>query len=275
MHKKLIEQYENTYFKSTIYRNAGEIIEITRPLQLLNITYFCYLELNDKNEVACLINHDTLPLHYIRNDSFALDPAFTSQTAKPEIYSHSQLSHRMKTGCLDKYKFTLDATNTNDGYIFFVPERGVRKTYHFGIKDCNFNRPDLLEKFAYYFNEKARALISKSDRILLPPSAVNLEVSTINTIEKCYEKKHLKINKFLQEINFTRHQCINFAKLYGLSKREIDCLLLVIEGKIAKQISYILGLKLRTVESYLENIKLKTNCRTKMDLIIKVFTERF
>lgn len=54
----------------------------------------------------------------------------------------------------------------------------------------------------------------------------------------------------------------------GLSKRELECLFLILRSKSAKQIAYILGLSRRTVESYIDSIKLKFGVSNKSELII-------
>lgn len=55
-----------------------------------------------------------------------------------------------------------------------------------------------------------------------------------------------------------------------LSKREAQCLQLTIRGQSAKQIGYTLQISRRTVEEYLNNIKLKLGVFSKAELIEKV-----
>ncbi len=52
-----------------------------------------------------------------------------------------------------------------------------------------------------------------------------------------------------------------------LSHREMQCLQLLVQGKSAKMIAYTLKLSTRTVEHYLENIKMKLNVYSKNELI--------
>lgn len=59
-----------------------------------------------------------------------------------------------------------------------------------------------------------------------------------------------------------------------LSKREIECLYFLARGKTAKMIAKILTLSPRTVEYYIDNIKVKLNVRSKSELIDK-FIENF
>lgn len=56
-----------------------------------------------------------------------------------------------------------------------------------------------------------------------------------------------------------------------LTARESECLMELIKGKTAAQIAETLSLSKRTVESYLDNIKGKLGCRSKSELLDKVY----
>lgn len=55
-----------------------------------------------------------------------------------------------------------------------------------------------------------------------------------------------------------------------LSRRERECLSLLLKGNSAKQTGRILNLSPRTIESYIEAIKRKFDCRTKIEIISKL-----
>ena len=52
-----------------------------------------------------------------------------------------------------------------------------------------------------------------------------------------------------------------------LSNREQECLFFFLRGKTAKQIGVILGVSHRTVESYLEMLRIKFNCKNRCELL--------
>jgi DNA-binding CsgD family transcriptional regulator len=60
---------------------------------------------------------------------------------------------------------------------------------------------------------------------------------------------------------------------YKLSKRQIGCLFFLLRGRTNKEISNILGLSSRTVESYINEIKLKMKCLTKGHIVAKSLEE--
>lgn len=58
-------------------------------------------------------------------------------------------------------------------------------------------------------------------------------------------------------------------KEYVLTKRQIECLHLLVKGKTIKKIALILHLSAKTVEHYLDAIKLKLNANDRSELIEK------
>ena len=60
-----------------------------------------------------------------------------------------------------------------------------------------------------------------------------------------------------------------------LSSRESECLFYLLRGNTAKQIARLLSLSPKTVEHYIENMKLKFHCQTKSELISKAIEQGF
>lgn len=60
-----------------------------------------------------------------------------------------------------------------------------------------------------------------------------------------------------------------------LSRQETRCLQYTVQGKTAKETALLMDLSFRTIESYLEHIKVKLNCRTKSELIDYALSEEF
>jgi DNA-binding CsgD family transcriptional regulator len=63
----------------------------------------------------------------------------------------------------------------------------------------------------------------------------------------------------------------NHSLLLAFSLREKQCLEDIVSGKSSRESAERLGLSRRTVESYIENIKNKLNCKNKSELIIKYY----
>lgn len=68
-------------------------------------------------------------------------------------------------------------------------------------------------------------------------------------------------------LNETRHITSELQSM--LSKRENDVLTHLAHGKTAKQIGMQLDISRRTVEHHIANIKYKTNCNSRSEIINK------
>ncbi len=62
----------------------------------------------------------------------------------------------------------------------------------------------------------------------------------------------------------------NNVLISQLSRRERECLALLLKGNSAKQTGRALNLSPRTIESYIEAIKRKFDCRTKLEILGKL-----
>jgi DNA-binding CsgD family transcriptional regulator len=71
--------------------------------------------------------------------------------------------------------------------------------------------------------------------------------------------------------NFSLHLIQDDEKSICLTRKEKEILMLTMRGKTARLISEIMNISRRTIESHLENIKLKMNVSSKSNLIEKAF----
>ena len=70
--------------------------------------------------------------------------------------------------------------------------------------------------------------------------------------------------------NNANHPDYKEITIVNLSARERQCAMLLISGKRIKEIALELGLSSRTIESYVNNLKNKLNCRDKVALVIRL-----
>jgi DNA-binding CsgD family transcriptional regulator len=91
--------------------------------------------------------------------------------------------------------------------------------------------------------------------------------------EKQNRKKTLVLKDLLKTLKQKRYYLSAEYNGIYLTQREMECLLCLMHGKSAKQIGKELNLALRTIEFYLDKIKL--NCDSSSILIEKTITCRF
>ena len=57
-----------------------------------------------------------------------------------------------------------------------------------------------------------------------------------------------------------------------IAPREIECIIYILRGKTSKQIAKILELSHRTIEFYVNRLKIKLHCHSKSELIEKILS---
>jgi len=85
--------------------------------------------------------------------------------------------------------------------------------------------------------------------------------------------KHSLVDFFhlLSSHDLLKKSSPNYIQNTYISTREYQCLKHLVRGKTMRQIGQILNLSTRTIESYIENVKLKLNVSSKSQLIDVVF----
>jgi DNA-binding CsgD family transcriptional regulator len=82
--------------------------------------------------------------------------------------------------------------------------------------------------------------------------------------------------KFTGKVDIPRQYILTSeASFLPLSNRQQECLSLLVRGKTMKEIAYILGISVRTVETHFETIKHKLGCYNKSQLIEKAIDSGF
>lgn len=118
----------------------------------------------------------------------------------------------------------------------------------------------ILKRFMLYFQDKAKEILDTTDRSKLIPGNPEL------LLQKSKETS-LALEKFIQETSIDKYFLKSTKGDFSISKREAECLFHLSQGKGLKEISSILSLSPRTVESYLNNVKFKTGCSSKSVLL--------
>lgn len=182
---------------------------------------------------------------------------------------------------------------TADGVIRILNERNA--------EFCGFDSvPNAIGK--HYFDtlpEKTVSLLRYNDHVVMQEETVKLleedifhengEVQKAITLKLPWYNNHNKViglfgmsilvgtdavaesllemakMGFLTHSRYQSHQ-----KEIVLSRQQNACVNLLLEGMTNKQIAMQLGLSPRTVETYINNLKLKLRCKNKMEIIAKL-----
>lgn len=86
----------------------------------------------------------------------------------------------------------------------------------------------------------------------------------LSLYRKFYDDPKISTKLFVEHIGLDKH--LN-SKKDILTNRELDCLIMLAKGQTAKETARELDISPRTVETHLENIKIKFNARNKTEML--------
>jgi DNA-binding CsgD family transcriptional regulator len=126
--------------------------------------------------------------------------------------------------------------------------------------------PDLQGKQLYYVSNRMPVFGTRNHTVAVLAISIDITASLI-----------LRNSKFKGN-----HNPIQYSKLaqnlsqFSLTKRQSECLFYLTQGKTFKEIALLMnGISVRTVETYIEQLKLKLNCRNKSELIVMAIEMNF
>lgn len=255
------------YNKVSTHRFVPEVFEITKPLQKLGIGYFSYSEFDLlNNQIISLINNDRVGKYFIQNNGFQMESSLMN--LHPGLYSISTLPSLNKDQ-ISYFKKRMTVENSLDTLelVQYDNKNKKIKLYCYGISNLALYNREYLENFNFYFKDKAKSLLEESDRTTIksiqPTFFINYENHLL--LENSISNPN---NIFSGDVGFFQDKLYYFTSKYNLSNRETQCLNLILQNKLNKQIASHLGLSQRTVELYILNLRKKLNCRNKMQLMI-------
>jgi len=251
-----------------------DLSEICCPLNNLDIVYFHYIKSFMNGSRISLSNNENWVKHYYDNQYYhspAIDKTPKNNTngnyfwdrmpnslifqvlkKKFDIANGITLVRKNKTSC-DFYYFAARVENTK-------------------IYDIYLNHFQLLERFIFYFLDKASHVIKSAEQhpIILPGILPSSHESLQNSKDDLLSPSAPSIKNFVEQTTIRQYRFHENKHDFQLSAQQFECVSRLLEGKNIKDISRELGLSPRTVENYIFTVKEKMNCSRKIDLITKL-----
>lgn len=244
--------------------HSDKIRRATRPLrERFGIGYFTYHKIDRQGKYTVLVDRPDWAEHYV-GEKFFLDDPFLSQ---PEAFSSGISLLRIREGeenrilKAGKEQFDLDLgvlliEKSEEGVEFFgfcgnSKESALEKLY--------LNHPSLMQAFGRYFKKEMARELSEMEK----------EGGSLKDLKgKSYFRKapvepdipKEDLQAFLKDLKLSPRG------FESLSRRELECVELLLKGMSAKETARKLGLSPRTVEFYFETIKTKLSCQTKQEV---------
>lgn len=247
-----------------------EVKIICQPIfDLFKITYFSHTRAAAGNLFTHLTTHpeileffftDKYPISFTNGEGYFLNSGFY-------VESH------MEKNLHSKEKLTKISKHFNINHIVYMIEKGEKyhDLYSFGTSHQNeqvinqyINNMHLLKQFILYYKGKSAPLLNKIQLIKYDDEYIMSRGKTnILTVDNA-----LDVKKFTQETIVKKMQIAGkFGNVY-ISKREFECLKYLLKNNTQKEIAKIMILSPRTVETYINNLKIKLGYETQKELIL-------
>jgi DNA-binding CsgD family transcriptional regulator len=168
-----------------------------------------------------------------------------------------------ENGFYNGYSIVSENEGTNESTFF------VTKNDDTHIKDFYKNHSSVLDSFLDHFKSIAPDIFDLTDESKLGFSPYVNE--TYPKIEKIFLKS-TPWERILDNFSASLESQFNdeietIMKIHSLTKREVQCLILLSRGDTGKEVARKLNLSPRTVESHINNLRVKTNRQTKIEII--------
>ncbi len=126
------------------------------------------------------------------------------------------------------------------------------------VLNLYLNKPDIFKHFSTYFNREFQDLIKTYDQEINAALTLSRFDSQQGQNNRIYPYQELEIQKY--------YLSGDLDDVY-LSKRETECLYFLSKGNTIKEIGKSLMISPRTVEVYIQNAKMKTQLKSKTELL--------
>jgi len=263
-HKEAIELHESLQGPITLF--------IEPLLNQFNITWFGYVRLFPDGSRFIINNKKGWLLEYLRND-FQNDCQQTMNldinhqaSGKTTYYSLWSSLNNTKV-----FEFFYEDNIYNGLYIYRKRKEGseifsfATSRNNVSANDFYMNNIEFLNYIIYLFKDKFSYIINNINK--------NTIISTTSNLNHCKLEKPLFSTLIQDQLPFFYNKT-EIKRLYFnvqpniyATKQECLCLNLLSKGLTEKEAAAALNLSVRTVESYLNNLKNKLNCKYKSHLL--------
>ena len=271
----------NTYIthdftKLSAFEHFSLLGEIAGPLRHLKIDLFTYLEHHPDDSIQWFTNSEKFIAPW--QDQYKLyltqHPCISKLTDSPGWFLWEPYFH------LDDFSGAVQTARDcgmQAGISYVEFENGIKKSYGFASTEPTafyfqvFQARHNLIQFIHYFKNEIKSINYRATRFQLPTDVIQYNNSYYD--DEYMNNFQTNQSLFLEEINGNDNYVEIFSDRFSLTKRERQCLSLLLKSNSAKMIAYQLQMSTRTAEKHIQNIRKKTHCQSITDLLIKIQKE--
>lgn len=254
------ERFKGLYdYDQSIQPRLNEILE---PLKIFNLRNFGYGKITKDGRFFRIGNNTAYTEIYFRE---VIKDFFNTQRDCVQAHNFSQTPHsKMYMWNVDKQHFCKlrNEANMGNGISFYNFTADYIEIWSLGgtpqdtgLPDFYLNNLDLLNRFYLYFRTQAQDLIDISDA----KKTAKLDLQRpVMDIQKFDDNR---VKTFNEQISQNKYILSSGNNDFTLTLRELECLFYKNMGLTAKEVAQKLNISYRTVETHLENIKIKSGMK--------------
>lgn len=247
--------------------HADKLRNVCTPLyQSFGIKYFWCSKTFSSGKFICISSNPELHEYYYASKSYLSNPFFRApELIHPGFYLHKNYCDNNYKQVVDRY---INKFKTEFCAVFLTKNEKelIRFGYASDSEKYSFtshkllNNVCLLKKFNEYFLYQTYKLFSKGEEYF-----VNLK----NELGNLYNEPSITLPFLNKEEKFRfldKLGLLEKSRIEKLSQQELHCMKYLSEGFTTPMIALSMGISPRTAEHYLESIKNKLLCDTKVEL---------
>lgn len=267
--------------KHPFVRLSMELMELCKPLELFKIHHFTYFKHFDDGSRISLSNKPKWIEDYYNLSLF--DSSLFED--KPSIY---QPGFNIWLGDydLDVYRHGRLYYNTAHSITITEPQPDGCEFFLFATspehyQEINYiaNNINILYRFILYLKARGEHIFKKAEKSkfnVIKQSGIPPVTKTFLTDENKLKQMQTAKNQFLKLTPIYKYPLKKDAtSKQKLSQREIGCIIYLLKNKSNPEIGQLMNISLRTVETYIDNIKAKLNCSNRFELIDKLRMDKY
>lgn len=253
---------------------AGDIGEICEPLRAFGITHFLYARFFNDGSGYHLTDCWDAYYHHCKN-KYLIGPPVSKEIFGDRFFYLPAMGLTQEFS--QAYYDWQNLFNIGQPIYFIERYTHYIDLYIYGAdpnnsKIINFyaNNVEILEKFKYFFKDKAAKIIAKANKnkIILPKEmSANFHRESIDS-----DKGDIQKQEFLKQLEVKNYILSGKYEKTSISQRELDVIKHLAVGATFKEVGKLLTISPRTVEAHLNNLKFKLKLSKKSD-IIKIITD--
>ncbi|MCI5057781.1 MAG: helix-turn-helix transcriptional regulator [Flavobacteriales bacterium] len=245
---------------------TNDIVSISKPLfETTPINFFNFIRIYFDGKRLSLgtradwlrhyFNNQYQNLTFYNNSDECLDNKFLGHFTNPKnpVINDAMQNFNIHNG--------LALIQKHDDYVDY---------FHFATSEKNqsilnfyFNKYDLLERFSFYFKEKASDIIIEAEPYV-PIKKPNL-YDNKSVIPKNIDNDD--IQKFIDNTTINTIEIIADGRIIHINRTEYLSLFLTLRGYSSKEISTIINKSHRTIETYFLQLKKKLKAHSRREVI--------